>query len=493
MPAGSKILVGSYVHLRREGLEGYMDSFNNMVREVFSVTGDIGIEVLPFVPVVFDGIDEIGRGLIGGVQEWIKWIAEKSGRDEIAKLCETGGKENVTDLDATPTFWKPTFVFQHGMKSGVNVLVLRGNVLTMMGDDRKEVVFNKVGPVREIERLRDEKMEGKGRENDDEEGEKERGDFGKGISVEGEFAFTKAVGEFCRSAVRMGRYRGNYRFNLRGQMEQRAWVKEKRLEAKKVVMVGGSQFVRMRDEIVEMGERGVEIERMVRVRGEITDDEVDQALAELAVLETYPDVFVVGGPSNSLMVHGRSDVRGFDPERTVKVQKGGAGQNEKWEVRYHMTTPKRITMVEKRTLVDRVVRLVSGVTELFPETEVVYVTMFPRHVERCCDKNDHMTENDIVVMDNLRRDVDRDIVDTLRDMGKNIRVLEWWDLLGLDNDKTVAEVKKMKLVENDGVHLSARANRCAAVSMCIRMREDENEIEEDRSEAGRYIKKARLL
>ncbi len=239
----------------------------------------------------------------------------------------------------------------------------------------------------------------------------------------------------------------------------------------------------------------MEVERMVRVRGEVTDDEVDQALAELAVLERYPDVFVVGGPSNSLMVHGRPDIRGFDPERTVKVQKGGAGQNEKWEVRYHMTEPKRISMVEKRTLVDRMVRLVSGVTDLFPETEVVYVTMFPRHVERCCDMNDHMTENDTVVMDNLRRDVDRDIVDTLRDMGKNIHVLEWWDLLGLEQDKTVTDVKKMKLVENDGVHLFVRANRCAAVSMCIRLREEENENEheDDRSEAGRYIKKARLL
>ncbi len=51
----------------------------------------------------------------------------------------------------------------------------------------------------------------------------------------------------------------------------------------------------------------------------------------------------------------------------------------------------------------------------------------------------------------------------------------------------------MKLVENDGVKLSVRANRCAAVSMCIRLREDENKIEDDRSEAGRYIKKARLV
>jgi hypothetical protein len=73
-------LVGSYVHLRQEGLDGYMESFNGMVREVFAVTGDIGIEVLPFVPVVFDGIDEMGMELIGWIREWIKWIAEKSGR-----------------------------------------------------------------------------------------------------------------------------------------------------------------------------------------------------------------------------------------------------------------------------------------------------------------------------------------------------------------------------------------------------------------------------
>jgi hypothetical protein len=43
IPMGSKILVGSYVQLRREGLEGYIKSFNGMVTEVFGVTGDIGI------------------------------------------------------------------------------------------------------------------------------------------------------------------------------------------------------------------------------------------------------------------------------------------------------------------------------------------------------------------------------------------------------------------------------------------------------------------
>jgi hypothetical protein len=130
------------------------------------------------------------------------------------------------------------------------------------------------------------------------------------------------------------------------------------------------------------------------------------------------------------------------------------------------------------------------VNELFPETEVVYVTMFPRHVDRCCDRTEHMTDNDTVIMDNLRRDVDRDIVDTLRDMDKKIRILEWWDILGLDSDKTVGEVKRMRLVEGDGVHLTVRANRCDAVSLCIRVRD--SEIEETKSDAGSYIKKSRL-
>ncbi len=55
------------------------------------------------------------------------------------------------------------------------------------------------------------------------------------------------------------------------------------------------------------------------------------------------------------MVHGKPEVRGFAPERMVRMSKSENGQSKKWEVRYHMEDPKRITMVEKRLLVDRVV------------------------------------------------------------------------------------------------------------------------------------------
>ncbi len=52
MASGSKILVGSYVHLRKEGLEGYIADFNEMVKTVQGVVGNTDIEVLPVVPVV---------------------------------------------------------------------------------------------------------------------------------------------------------------------------------------------------------------------------------------------------------------------------------------------------------------------------------------------------------------------------------------------------------------------------------------------------------
>ncbi len=125
VPIGSKVLVGSYVHLRREGLEGYVADFNSMVKDVRAVTGDTGIEVLPVAPVVFEGLDETGKVLISGVREWIKWIGEKSGREEIGELSETGGVEYEKGREER-VIWKPSFMLAHGQKAGLNVLQNRG-------------------------------------------------------------------------------------------------------------------------------------------------------------------------------------------------------------------------------------------------------------------------------------------------------------------------------------------------------------------------------
>jgi hypothetical protein len=48
--------------------------------------------------------------------------------------------------------------------------------------------------------------------------------------------------------------------------------------------------------------------------------------------------------------------------------------------------------------------------------------------------------------------------------------MEWWDILGFDKDLKVTEVGKMNLIDRDGVHLTARANKCAAASLCDRIR-----------------------
>jgi hypothetical protein len=339
IPAGNKIMVTSYVHLRREGLEGYMADFNGMVREVMSITGDIGIEVVPCVPVIFAEMDDTGRELLGGVREWLCWIAEKSGREEFVKLSETGEREaEEWRGDEKVMFWRPSFMLMHGRQNGMDVLLTRGNTLTLIRGDRRETVFKKALPAKEIGRM-------KGSTIESEEEKNERGDFGNGISIEGEFAFTKAVGDFCKLSVSKGRFKGNYRCNLKGQMKQRAGMGVRNVDDASMVIVGGSQMGRMKDEIAELKD-GMRVEKMVRMQGEWTDEKVNKALTELATLEGYPGVIVIGGPGNSVMRHGSGEDRGFAPERTVKVRKTG-GTVRGMEVRYHMTNPKKISLSEK--------------------------------------------------------------------------------------------------------------------------------------------------
>jgi hypothetical protein len=68
LPNVSKILVKSYVHLHRDGLEGNMIDFNDMVRSMESMTRDTCIEILPVEPMVFDGLDKVGRELLVAIE-----------------------------------------------------------------------------------------------------------------------------------------------------------------------------------------------------------------------------------------------------------------------------------------------------------------------------------------------------------------------------------------------------------------------------------------
>ncbi len=78
---GSKILVSSYVHLRKEGLDDYISDFNTIVKNVQGVVGKADIEVLPVVSVVREGMDKVGCELVSMLREWVDWIGSVSGRE----------------------------------------------------------------------------------------------------------------------------------------------------------------------------------------------------------------------------------------------------------------------------------------------------------------------------------------------------------------------------------------------------------------------------
>jgi hypothetical protein len=65
-----------------------------------------------------------------------------------------------------------------------------------------------------------------------------------------------------------------------------------------------------------------------------------------------PDQVVVGGPGNSLVEHEVEGNRGFKLERQVTVRQAGQTGRQEWVVRYHMTEPRKISMFERRELVD---------------------------------------------------------------------------------------------------------------------------------------------
>jgi hypothetical protein len=174
-------------------LDRYISDLNKMVRGVWEVTGDSGIEVLPVCLVIFDGIDEIGGGMLAGLQDWIRWIGEEGGRKAVACLAEVGEGGGAE-------IYKPGFL----------------KLQAKRGDQ-----VGRAMPVRELGRMLAE------REGETDEGREGRESFENGVSMEGEFAFTKAVAAYCKEAVREGSFRGNYVLNIKEQMEQRAMRAER--------------------------------------------------------------------------------------------------------------------------------------------------------------------------------------------------------------------------------------------------------------------------
>jgi hypothetical protein len=116
------------------------------------------------------------------------------------------------------------------------------------------------------------------------------------------------------------------------------------------------------------------------------------------------------------------------------------GEVSRVSVQYHMTEPEKLTMSEKRELIDNVVELARRIGESLQGIQIVYLTMFPRFVDKCCRTAGHMTKEDISVMSGFRKTVDCDIVEELEELG--VEVLHWYSLLGWDGELGPDELAK---------------------------------------------------
>jgi hypothetical protein len=100
----------------------------------------------------------------------------------------------------------------------------------------------------------------------------------------------------------------------------------------------------------------------------------------------------------------------------------------------------------------------------------VYVGLLPRYVERCCSDKTHMQEEDVVMLHNGRKEFDQMVQERT---GKTTKIVEWYELLGMEKEPSIREAREKKIVSSDGVHLDKKWNRRAAVNMISRIVEDD--------------------
>jgi hypothetical protein len=79
------------------------------------------------------------------------------------------------------------------------------------------------------------------------------------------------------------------------------------------------------------------------------------------------------------------------------------------------------------------------------------------------------TEEDVWLLDGLRRDVNREIRDKVTERGLKVEVIEWWTILGERDDLTISDIWKRDFLDSDNVHLKKQANNLAAGVLCTRL------------------------
>ena len=472
VPNGSKILVSSYTHLRKEGLEGYIADFCNMVKDVWAVTGDCGIEVLPVVPVIFEGLDSEGGKLISGLKDWIEWIGEESGMVSVKQLAGTGGREEGGEEGRF--FYKPQMVLLKSKVKDRKEWAPRGNMVSLVRAERREVIVKEAKPSKELVRLVN---RGEVRAEGEEESEEEsrRGSFKEGISIDGEYTFSTALERFTREAVKEGSYRGAYNLNIKEQMRRRVRKAVEGESRIRVLTVGASETGRIRQEVQKRGEGKIVMEEHVRIRGKLDRKESDRVQGHLERLDIAPDVVLLGGPGNSIVENGRQSGKGKGADMVVKVSRSQSGRVEKIDGEFHLIEPVRPTMCERRVVAGAIGRIVKKIRELWPLVEIVYMEIFPRHVHRCCQEKGHMCEEDPQVIDRSRRDMEEEVASEFRRLRESVRRVKWWEAIGLESEPNLETIRRRQVVGEDGVHMNTVDMKRVAALFCKKLTESEEE------------------
>ena len=78
----------------------------------------------------------------------------------------------------------------------------------------------------------------------------------------------------------------------------------------------------------------------------------------------------------------------------AREKAGGQGRGGVIKQEFHLTEPVRLSMVERGGIVRLVEEMARVCREGVPEARILYLGMNPRHVERCCQKAEHRTEDD---------------------------------------------------------------------------------------------------
>jgi hypothetical protein len=157
---------------------------------------------------VREGIEVVGRELICGLTEWVRRITEKTGRVTGENLAWIGGRE-MEEIPGSTLIWKPTFMHR---KRGREEK--KGDGLEMLMGEWVETILHAEEMPREIERLKM-SVGGDEMDMDGEEKWEKVGSEENGVSIEGEFTFSRAVIEFLREEVRNDGYKENYVLNLK--------------------------------------------------------------------------------------------------------------------------------------------------------------------------------------------------------------------------------------------------------------------------------------